>query len=91
MAPPGNQDRVAVSNCCTYGAAMRNMIVSGSIFATYGVYMAPYAYFFGKTFAVEMERRARDTAFCRSFPAVLEEYPGISIRGGPFYPHPSIC
>ena len=80
-APSGDQARIAVANCRIYGRAIRNMLVSGRIFAPYGNYMAPEDYFVGETIAVALERCARDTTLRRPFPAVLEDYSCIAIRG----------
>ena len=56
------------------------MIVSGRIFAPYENYMTPEAYGVGETFAVAMERYARDTTLRLPFPAFLEDYSRIAIR-----------
>ena len=81
-APYGGQARIAVANCRIYGKAMRNILVSGSIFAPFEQYMTPEAYCVGETFAVAMGSCARDTTLWRPFPDVLEDYAGIAIRGG---------
>ena len=81
--PPCGRAREAVDMRRLYDKSTRNVLAPGAIFQLYEKYMAPGAFDVEGISTNELERYAMEATTRRFLPEVSDDFPRISIRGGP--------